>query len=185
MRFIFLFLLVFLAIMAIPDLRAYTTTESAKLVNFSRPNADFTGPFDLLAYVLEKNDPAATRASYYEWTEGRHDPVNCRDGPHKRNLCCATLLGLVDDSGRAGAATEREDAVNGEPLDWWLDRINLLIDMMGDVDLGGAIDAGLLCVRRCRRWRLRRGIGWLIRPRPSTTTSSPSLPRWWRISGRP
>jgi hypothetical protein len=29
--------------------------------------------------------------------------------------------------------------VNGEPLDWWLDRINLLIDMMGDVDLGGAI----------------------------------------------
>jgi hypothetical protein len=33
----------------------------------------------------------------------------------------------------------REDAVNGEPLDWWLDRINLLIDMMGDVDLSGAI----------------------------------------------
>ena len=30
--------------------------------------------------------------------------------------------------------------MNGEPLDWWLDRINLLIDMMGDVDLGGAID---------------------------------------------
>lgn len=29
--------------------------------------------------------------------------------------------------------------MNGEPLDWWLDRINLLIDMMGDVDLGGAI----------------------------------------------
>jgi hypothetical protein len=29
--------------------------------------------------------------------------------------------------------------VNGEPLDWWLDRINLLIDMMRDVDLGGAI----------------------------------------------
>jgi hypothetical protein len=29
--------------------------------------------------------------------------------------------------------------VNGGPLDWWLDRINLLIDMMGDVDLGGAI----------------------------------------------
>ena len=49
------------------------------------------------------------------------------------------LLGLVDDSGRAGAATGRDDAVNGEPLDWWLDRINLLIDMMGDVDLGGAI----------------------------------------------
>jgi hypothetical protein len=24
-------------------------------------------------------------------------------------------------------------------LDWWLDRINLLIDMMRDVDLGGAI----------------------------------------------
>lgn len=30
--------------------------------------------------------------------------------------------------------------MNGAPLDWWLDRINLLIDMMGDVDLGGAID---------------------------------------------
>jgi hypothetical protein len=30
--------------------------------------------------------------------------------------------------------------VNGEPLDWWLDRINLLIDMTGDVDLGGAVD---------------------------------------------
>ena len=29
--------------------------------------------------------------------------------------------------------------MNGEPLDWWLDRINLLIDMMGDVDLGGAL----------------------------------------------
>jgi hypothetical protein len=29
--------------------------------------------------------------------------------------------------------------MNGEPLDWWLDRVNLLIDMMGDVDLGGAI----------------------------------------------
>lgn len=27
-----------------------------------------------------------------------------------------------------------------EPLDWWLDRINLLIDMMGEVDLGGALD---------------------------------------------
>ena len=64
------FHLLSLAIMAIPALPApTTTTESAKLVNFSRPNADFTGPFDLLAYVLEKNDPAATRASYYEWTE--------------------------------------------------------------------------------------------------------------------
>ena len=29
--------------------------------------------------------------------------------------------------------------MSGEPLDWWLDRINLLIEMMGDVDLGGAI----------------------------------------------
>ena len=29
--------------------------------------------------------------------------------------------------------------MTAEPLDWWLDRINLLIDMMGDVDLGGAI----------------------------------------------
>jgi hypothetical protein len=29
--------------------------------------------------------------------------------------------------------------VEGGPLDWWLDRINLLIDMMGDVDLGGAV----------------------------------------------
>ena len=29
--------------------------------------------------------------------------------------------------------------MNGGPLDWWLDRINLLIDMMGDVDLSGAI----------------------------------------------
>jgi hypothetical protein len=29
--------------------------------------------------------------------------------------------------------------VQGGPLDWWLDRINLLIDMMGDVDLGGAV----------------------------------------------
>lgn len=28
------------------------------------------------------------------------------------------------------------------PLDWWLDRINLLIDMMGDVDLGGAVTLG-------------------------------------------
>lgn len=56
--------------MANPDLPGPTTTcGSAKLVNFSRPNADFTGPFDLLAYVLEKNDPAATRACYYEWTE--------------------------------------------------------------------------------------------------------------------
>jgi hypothetical protein len=29
----------------------------------------FAEPFDLLAYVLEKNDPAATRASYCEWIE--------------------------------------------------------------------------------------------------------------------
>lgn len=29
--------------------------------------------------------------------------------------------------------------MEGGPLDWWLDRINLLIDMMGDVDLGGAV----------------------------------------------
>ncbi len=30
--------------------------------------------------------------------------------------------------------------MEGGPLDWWLDRINLLIDMMGDVDLGGAVE---------------------------------------------
>lgn len=29
--------------------------------------------------------------------------------------------------------------MNAKPLDWWLDRINLLIDMTGDVDLGGAV----------------------------------------------
>src|ERR1700761_2869572 len=29
--------------------------------------------------------------------------------------------------------------MKGGPLDWGLDGINLLIDMMGDVDLGGAI----------------------------------------------
>jgi hypothetical protein len=29
--------------------------------------------------------------------------------------------------------------VEREPLDWWLDRINLLIDMTGDIDLGGAV----------------------------------------------
>ena len=42
---------------------------------------------------------------------------------------------------RAEPGLERDGrtAVDGEPLDWWLDRINLLIDMMGDVDLGGAI----------------------------------------------
>ncbi|OBI99641.1 hypothetical protein A5624_09835 [Mycobacterium sp. 1482292.6] len=29
--------------------------------------------------------------------------------------------------------------MEGGPLDWWLDRINLLIDMTGDVDLGGSV----------------------------------------------
>lgn len=38
-----------------------------------------------------------------------------------------------------GAGTGWEDAVEGGPLDWWLDRVNLLIDMTGDVDLGGAV----------------------------------------------
>jgi hypothetical protein len=31
------------------------------------------------------------------------------------------------------------DAVERAPLDWWLDRVNLLIDMMGDVDLDGSV----------------------------------------------
>ena len=49
--------------------------------------------------------------------------------------------------------------MNGEPLDWWLDRINLLIDMMGDVDLGGALaldysPASLLVLEAAARDRL-------------------------------
>ena len=45
------------------------------------------------------------------------------------------------------------------PLDWWLDRINLLIDMMGDVDLGGAVEldyseASLSAVEAAARNRL-------------------------------
>ncbi|MDM4139009.1 MULTISPECIES: hypothetical protein [Mycobacterium] len=49
--------------------------------------------------------------------------------------------------------------MEGGPLDWWLDRINLLIDMMGDVDLGGAValdysEASLSALEAAARDRL-------------------------------
>jgi hypothetical protein len=48
--------------------------------------------------------------------------------------------GTLRDTYDLVTASRTEDPVNGNPLDWWLDRINLLIDMTGDVDLGGAIE---------------------------------------------
>ncbi|RAU91571.1 hypothetical protein DQP58_20360 [Mycobacterium colombiense] len=49
--------------------------------------------------------------------------------------------------------------MEGGPLDWWLDRINLLIDMTGDVDLGGAVvldysEASLSALETAARHRL-------------------------------
>ncbi|OBB90832.1 hypothetical protein A5782_16010 [Mycobacterium sp. 852002-40037_SCH5390672] len=49
--------------------------------------------------------------------------------------------------------------MEGGPLDWWLDRINLLIDMMGDLDLGGTVtldysEASLSALEAAARNRL-------------------------------
>ncbi|OBI45721.1 hypothetical protein A5708_14175 [Mycobacterium colombiense] len=49
--------------------------------------------------------------------------------------------------------------MEGGPLDWWLDRVNLLIDMMGDVDLGGTVmldysEASLSALEAAARNRL-------------------------------
>ena len=66
--------------------------------------------------------------------------------------------------------------MNGEPLDWWLDRINLLIDMMGDVDLGGAIAldysaASLTALEAAARERLADPAEALYDDRQSFTAS--------------
>ena len=98
-----------------------------------------TGPFHLLSLAIKDGDPGPTRACYYEWTEvattlriAATDRTNVTWGARR---CLASLT----IRGEPGLGRDGRTSVNGEPLDWWLDRINLLIDMMGDVDLGGAI----------------------------------------------